>query len=159
MPSDRDASRMAILTQFNDYNRPLRCKKCGGLMIFKGVGEYKCEDCKALEYDDYGKTRNYIEKHPGATSAEVSEHTGVSQKSIRQMLKESRLEVAPESKMFLKCDICGVSIRSGSLCDKCEASYHRKLEEEERNKRKFSGYGSEKEKRDRGEKRFRREDE
>lgn len=159
MPADRSTERMAILTQFNDYNRPIRCQKCGGLMIFKGVGEYQCEDCKALEYDDYGKARNYIEKHPGATSAEVSEETGVSQKSIRQMLKESKLEVAPESKMFLKCEICGASIRSGTLCEKCEANYHRQLEADERSKRKFSGHSLEKEKMDKGEKRFRRDGE
>ena len=45
------------------YHRPVLCEKCGGLMIFKGVGEYQCEDCKFVAYDDYGKTRLYIEKH------------------------------------------------------------------------------------------------
>ena len=30
--------------RFNEndiYNRPLICEKCGGIMIFKGVGEYR----------------------------------------------------------------------------------------------------------------------
>ena len=69
------------------YNRPYTCEKCGGIMVFKGVGEYKCEDCGSLEYDDYGIVRNYIEQHAKATMAYISEQTGVSQKSIRQMLK------------------------------------------------------------------------
>ena len=41
------------------------CKKCGGIMVFKGVGEYHCEDCNAVDYDDYGKVRLYIEEHDG----------------------------------------------------------------------------------------------
>ena len=60
------------------YNRPLTCEKCGGIMIFKGVGEYHCENCRHVEYDDYGKVRLYVEKHRGATSSEVSMQTGVS---------------------------------------------------------------------------------
>ena len=39
-----------------DYHRPIKCEKCGGIMVFKGVGEYQCEDCKFVAYDDYGKT-------------------------------------------------------------------------------------------------------
>ena len=51
-------------------------------MVFKGVGEYKCEKCGRIGFDDYGKTRNYIEQHPGATMAEVAHETGVAQKAI-----------------------------------------------------------------------------
>ena len=127
-------------------------------MIFKGVGEYACEDCHHLDYDDYGKARNYLESHPGANTAQISENTGVSQKSIRQMLKESRLEVAEDSRVFLRCEICGANIRSGSLCSKCEMSYNRGLEEKERMNRSMSGYGLQKETLEqKGEKRFIRE--
>lgn len=142
----------------NTYNRPQLCDECSGIMVFKGVGEYRCEDCGAIAYDDYGKTRNYIESHPGATASQVSEETGVSQKSIRQMLKESRLEVSAESRMFLKCEMCGVDIRSGTLCSKCEATYHRKLEDQERTKKNITGFGSNKDHSESGEKRFNRND-
>ena len=82
------------ISKVNTYNRPTYCEKCGGVMVFKGVGEYECEKCGALEYDDYGKVRNYIEKHMGANAAQASKATGVSQKAIREMLKEARLEIA-----------------------------------------------------------------
>ena len=36
----------------DSYNRPRNCQKCGGVMVFKGVGEYHCEECDAVEYDD-----------------------------------------------------------------------------------------------------------
>ena len=96
-------------------------------MIFKGVGEYHCENCRHVEYDDYGKVRLYVEKHRGATSSEVSMQTGVSQKAIRQMLKENRLEITQDSAAFLRCEVCGASIRGGRLCPKCEMDYHRRM--------------------------------
>ena len=129
-------------------------------MIFDGVGEYHCEDCKHIEYDDYGKVRLYIEQHRGATAAEIENEIGISQKSIRQMLRDSKIEIASESKTFLKCEFCGVDIRSGRYCKKCETNYHRQLEEEERlNRAKpgYRGYSLEKENAEEGEKRFRRE--
>lgn len=147
------------LLDFNQLNMPTYCEKCGGVMIFKGVGEYKCEDCGFLDYDDYGKARNFLEKHPGATSAEVSRETGVSQKSIRDMLREERLEIAPNSAVFLKCEICGESIRSGRFCKKCEISYHRRMEENARAGRNLNltGFGTEKSAIEDGAKRFTRD--
>ena len=133
------------LLDINNYNRPMICEECGGIMIFKGVGEYKCEDCGQVGYDDYGKVRNYIEKHAGATSAQVSEATGVTQKAIREMLKEERLEIAPNSNAFLTCEICGNPIRSGKYCRRCEAAYHKEIEEKARASRNInmSGFGTE----------------
>ena len=119
--------------RFNDgdiYNRPLVCEECGGIMIFKGVGEYQCEKCRHVAYDDYGKVRLYVEKHRGATTAQVSMETGVSQKSIRNMLKENKLEITQDSAAFLRCEVCGASIRGGRLCSKCELDYHRRMEED-----------------------------
>lgn len=137
-------------------NIPTYCEKCGGVMIFKGVGEYKCEDCGNLEYDDYGKVRNYVEQHPGTTSAQASAATGVTQKSIRVMLKEERLEIAANSTSFLKCESCGTKIRSGRFCKSCETVYHRSLEEQARANRNadLSGYGTERQKGESGAKRF-----
>lgn len=140
-------------------NIPTYCEKCGGVMVFKGVGEYECEECGNLEYDDYGKVRNYVEKHPGATSAQASAATGVTQKSIRVMLKEERLEIAANSTTFLKCESCGAKIRSGRFCRKCETTYHRDLEAQARADRSadFTGYGMERQKGEEGAKRFTRD--
>ncbi len=145
--------------QSNVYNMPIECKKCGGVMVFKGVGEYECEDCGFLDYDDYGKVRNYVEKHPGATSATVSMETGVPQKSIREMLRESRMEIAPNSSVFLRCETCGVSILHGRFCPKCEINYHRNIEEQARFGKhvNYTGFSTEKPGGDDGSKRFTRE--
>ena len=156
---EKTANLKKSLLDINNYNRPMLCEECGGILVYKGVGEYKCEDCGHLEYDDYGKARNYIEKHPGATSAQVSDATGVTQKAIREMLKEERLEIAPNSNAFLTCEICGKPIRSGKYCDRCETAYHREIEEKARASRSInlSGFGTEKSVGEEGSKRFTRE--
>ena len=156
--SSKPAYRRDLIDK-SKLNIPTYCEKCGGVMVFKGVGEYKCEDCGCLDYDDYGKARNYIEKHPGATSAQVSAATGVTQKAIRGMLKDERLEIAANSSVFLKCEICGTEIRSGRFCRKCEATYHRNLEEKARAHRNanLAGFGTELQKGQDGAKRFTRD--
>lgn len=125
------------------YHVPHVCKECGGVMVYKGVGEYHCEDCGFVDYDDYGKVRLYIENHKGATAAEIESEIGVSQRTIRQMLRESRIEVAEGSKMFLRCEVCGRNIRSGRYCPECEIKMHRNLEEQQREKlrRDAKGFG------------------
>lgn len=128
--------------QVNPYNKPGKCHKCGGQMIFKGVGEYHCEKCGAVEYDDYGKVRMYIEQHHGATAQEVEDKTGVKQKVIRHLLKEERIEVAPDSKVSLVCEICRQPIRSGRFCPACAKLYHEKEEKLVKNqKKKIQGFG------------------
>ena len=125
----------------NYYHVPRTCKQCGGVMVYKGVGEYRCEECGFLDYDDYGKVRLYIEAHRGATAAEVEAAVGVSQRIIRQMLRESRIEVAEGSRSFLYCEICGKEIRSGKYCPECETKVHRSLEEEQREMHRKDGKG------------------
>ncbi len=124
---------------------PKVCQKCGGVMVFKGVGEYQCEKCNFLDYDDYGKVRAYIEQHRGATAMEIEAAIGVPQKTIRRLLRESRIQVAEGSKSFLHCEICGQPIRSGRFCPQCEVAVHRNMEEKQREqlRRDKKGYGSE----------------
>lgn len=119
-----------------EYHRPTYCMKCKGVLVYKGLGEYQCENCGETEYDDYGKVRNYLDKHRGANVAEVSDATGVSHKSIREMIKENRFEVINNHGGYIRCEMCGANINSGRLCSKCEILYHRQLEEEARLNRK-----------------------
>lgn len=141
------------------YNRPMECDKCGGVMIFKGCGEYQCEECRQVAYDDYGKVRNYVEVHKGVTLAQAAEATGVKQKSIHTMLKESRLGIADDSNVFLKCEMCGASIRSGRVCPKCELEFNRKLEADmhKRHEKAMSGFGMGNRNSEEGSKRFKRD--
>ncbi len=100
------------LVALNGFLRPTICKACGGILIYKGLGEYQCEDCNACEYDDYGKVRSYLEKHHGANVAEISSQTGVSHKAIRDMIKENRFELVESKGGYLRCEALS-EVRSG----------------------------------------------
>lgn len=159
MRADRVEAFTKTFLAENAYNRPIRCEKCNGIMVFKGVGEYCCEDCKHVAYDDFGKVRNYLDEHKGATTLEVENMTGVSQKSIRKMLKEDRLEVAADSRSFLMCELCGSSIRSGRFCTKCLALVNKQCEDMARAGRikpDIQGYGLQKAPTSEGAKRYTR---
>lgn len=112
------------------YHIPRKCKICGGFMIYEGIGEYSCEDCKAIDYDDYGKVRRYIETHRGANATEIEAATGVTRRTIRKMLEDSRIQIAKGTTVALRCEICGQTIRSGRLCERCERRSHRRLLDE-----------------------------
>lgn len=152
-------TRMMKRLLLDNYSYPTFCKECGGVMVYKGIGEYQCEDCAELAYDDYGKVRNYLECHKGANVAEISEHTGVSHKSIRDMIKDNRFEIINNRGGYLRCERCGVNINSGRYCKECEADYHRELEAEARLRRTSSieGGSATGSKGDEGSKRFTRE--
>lgn len=132
MQGEKDRKHKLESLLIDEYHRPLICSICGGVMVFRGVGEYECEDCHYRDYDDYGKVRRYIEKHRGATAGDVEKDTGVSQKTIRKLLREERIEVAADSKTFLRCEICGAQIRSGMYCQKCQLNVNRRMEEQAR---------------------------
>lgn len=150
---------MKVLGALDAYHIPRTCKECGGVMVFKGVGEYHCEDCGFVDYDDYGKVRLYIECHKGATAAEIEKEVGVPQRTVRRLLKDGRIEIAEGSKMYLRCELCGKQIRSGQFCPECEIKVHRNLEEKQRELQRsiMQGYGMGDRKGEEGQRRFVRE--
>lgn len=149
---------MNVLGTLDAYHVPRTCRECGGVMIFKGVGEYHCEDCGFVDYDDYGKVRMYIEDHKGATAAEIEKEVGVAQRTVRRLLKDGRLEIAEGSKVYLRCELCGKQIRSGQFCPDCEIKVHRNLEEKQREtmRKVAKGFGMD-QKGEEGQRRFVRE--
>lgn len=149
---------MKTIASLDMYNIPYVCKECGNVMVFKGVGEYQCEGCGAVEYDDYGKVRTYLEKHRGATAGEISAETGVPQRTIHRLLKDGRIEVSEGSNVFLRCELCRKQIRFGQYCPECEIKVHRNLEEKQREmlRKNVQGFGLEQEAEE-GQKRFRRD--
>lgn len=139
------------------YHTPKVCTQCGGVMVFRGVGEYSCEDCGQVDYDDYGKVRLYLESHPGASAVVLEKETGVAQKTIRTMIKEARIQVAEGSQTYLHCEFCGKNIRCGRYCTECEVKIHRNAEERARVQKKIQGYGKDGAQSESGHRRFMRD--
>lgn len=75
--------------------KPQICSKCEGNLKYSGVGEYVCVTCGNVEFDDYGKVRNFIEKNPKATVKETCEATGVSKNIIYRLVNDGKLEIKP----------------------------------------------------------------
>ena len=130
--------------ELDDYHVPTECELCGGTVTFKGLGEYKCDYCAHLMYDDYGVVRRYLEKHKGSTVIEISDATGVPQSQINYMLKEERLQVSDSSRVFMQCEGCGKKIKSGRYCPVCEklAMAAKAKKEREAHKKQMAGYSA-----------------
>ena len=71
-------------------------------------------------YDDFGRVHIYLEDHRGATMQQVAQATGVSMDSIRQFLRDDRIEIIEGSGVLLYCEICRAPIRSGRFCESCQ---------------------------------------
>ena len=103
-------------------HRPVYCEECGGKMFYQGGGLYQCEDCYAEQLDDYGKIKNYLEENEGASAVTVSKETGVELAVVGMLLKEGRIKIPDGSKLFIKCQRCGCSLRFGRFCQECTMS-------------------------------------
>ena len=123
---------------------PRSCEKCGSKDVeYKGVGEYKCRECGFTMYDDFGIVRNYLEEHKGATQSEISRATGVAMETIRQFLRDDRLEIVAGSGVFMSCEICKAKIRSGRYCSECakKIEQQKTLEQASGHKSSVHGFG------------------
>lgn len=98
----------------------LTCSSCGGKLEYKGLGEFCCKDCGHTQFNQYGKVRNFLENYPGAPLDVVYKQTGVQKSIIRELLLDSRIQISPDSKSFMKCERCGASILCGRLCNSCQ---------------------------------------
>ena len=96
------------------------CSECSGVMRYRGAGIYVCEDCKHEEMDDYGKVRAFLEKRGPSNVFEISAGTGLSRGAVTRLLKDGRLEVSKSSSVSLVCSRCGLAIRYGEYCSRCQ---------------------------------------
>lgn len=102
------------------------CPRCGKIFSPTG-GSLICKDCLKAEEQEFEKVRDYLRENRGADINIVSEETGVSTKKIIKYLKEGRLEATSGMGDFLKCEKCGISIRSGQYCRACTEKVSKNL--------------------------------
>lgn len=102
------------------------CPKCKKLFS-PTAGQIICPECIKAEEEEFEKVRCYLRENRGADINVVSEETGVSTKKILRYLREGRLEVTDGMRDFLKCEKCGVSIKSGQYCRSCSEKVSKNL--------------------------------
>ena len=95
------------------------CRGCGKLFNYVS-GPFMCPACREKMEEKFQEVKEFIRENPGVHIHEIAEECDVDPNQIRQWLREERLEVTEDSPLFLNCEGCGASIRSGKYCDKCK---------------------------------------
>lgn len=105
------------------------CKRCGKMFTYRGMAV--CNDCFDQEEQDFEDVKEYLEKHPGASTLEVSMQTEVEVRTITRFLREGRLEADGVQIVDsdLTCDKCGKAISAGRYCDDCLKKLQSELKE------------------------------
>ena len=96
------------------------CTQCEGYMRYKGAGVYVCNECGHEAFDTYGIVRRFLEERGPSNILEISEGTGIERTEVSALLKDGRLEVSHFSDVALCCPRCGMPIRTGEYCNKCQ---------------------------------------
>ncbi len=97
------------------------CQGCKVLFQYPGFGAKLCPECRKKEEEMFEKVRIYLNEHGPANYYTISEATGINEETIKQWLKDGRLEVPEDSEIYIKCERCGCDIRSGRYCPSCAA--------------------------------------
>ncbi|MGG1312905.1 MULTISPECIES: TIGR03826 family flagellar region protein [Cohnella] len=93
------------------------CPRCGKLFArhFRDI----CPSCVKVIEKEYEACAEYLRKHRGATITELSDATGVTIRQITKFIKEGRISLYNAPNMSYPCEVCGVLIREGNMCDNC----------------------------------------
>ena len=93
------------------------CPRCGRLYEGELVNNI-CVECIQRERKDLKTVSEYLRKFPMANPIEVNDRTDVSVAQIMRFVKGGSLRIsAPIDD--LKCRLCGVDIKKGTLCGDC----------------------------------------
>lgn len=97
------------------------CKTCGRMFNYLS-GPPICPACQKAIEDKFQEVKAYLNEHPDARVAEISEKNDVSVKQIKQWVREERLTFSANSVEGIECENCGKMIRTGRFCEACKSS-------------------------------------
>lgn len=98
------------------------CMRCRMLFPYSGFGHCICERCRKREEKEFDLIRDFLYDHPKATMVDVSIETGIPVYQLEAYLRAGRLIIPNDSAIFIKCEKCGVDIRTGRFCPTCAQS-------------------------------------
>ena len=96
---------------------PKNCPRCG--VVFLPVTDKICKECVIAEEETYEKVRTYVRDNPHQGLQAVADACNVSVKRILVYLQDGRLHASEGMDGELTCSKCGVSIRTGRMCERC----------------------------------------
>ena len=95
------------------------CEKCGGVVKFRGGGEYECSECGNVVLDDFGKVRQFLEKRGPSNIMEIAYATGLDKSVVSKLLMDGRIQVLQRTTDGKNCARCGIPITRGKYCAEC----------------------------------------
>lgn len=95
------------------------CRRCKRMFKYYGVGHFYCPSCAEVDRQIFEKVKTYLYEEGPRTMDEIAVATGVSIQQIELYLRQGRLEIPENSPIFIKCENCGVEMRSGRFCLTC----------------------------------------
>ena len=102
------------------------CRNCRNIFT-DFVGRGLCSKCMQEEDIIFNRVRDYIRENPNATIFSTAEACEVSERQIRQWLKEERLVYRNEEGSGLYCEKCGCPIAFGRYCQNCKMALSREF--------------------------------
>lgn len=102
------------------------CKRCGKVFNYV-ASQMICPACKDEIEKKFDLVRDYIRDNKKAGFAEICEACDVTEKMLKQWIREERLFFGDESPVGIDCEGCGTMIKSGKYCDKCKNELARGL--------------------------------
>lgn len=69
------------------------CKVCERFFEKVSSDQVKCQTCHDKDESDYRKIRDYLERHGGATVADVMKDIGISLRTIDRLIAERRVYI------------------------------------------------------------------
>ncbi len=103
------------------------CKGCGRLFNYIGGGPKLCQSCQKELEEKFQKVKEYLRTNPNAPLGVVAEECEVSEKQIKQWIREERLQISDDSPIGIDCEECGIQIKSGRWCAACAAKVKNNL--------------------------------
>ncbi|WP_342553047.1 TIGR03826 family flagellar region protein [Paenibacillus sp. FSL R7-0652] len=93
------------------------CPRCGRLyaLNFRDV----CSNCIKEMEQEYQICVEYLRENKGANIQQLSDATEVSIKTITKFIREGRISIENAPNMMYPCEVCGMLIREGHMCDSC----------------------------------------
>ena len=121
------ASRRNVIVESYDH-RTRSCPYCGAtLKHYDPRKPYVCPKCGNEEESDIKKVKDFLYDNGSAPSSIISQATMVPEVIIDELLESGEIQLSEDSTTYLKCKVCGASIRTGSICASCSKKELKKL--------------------------------
>ncbi len=96
-----------------------KCRDCKTLFQYNS-GPVYCSRCKLNHESVIRDIKDYLYDYPNTDIKTLSEELNINPKLIEDFIRAGRIELTADSPIKLVCDVCGIRITQGRVCDDCQ---------------------------------------